>query len=397
MQSRHLATTRVLIRIAMVIFILTVVIGILNGTDLWNPDRNTLLTHVHSGTLGWLSLATVATALLIFESGEDAAVASTRRMGLVLAGTIVLYVAAFWSGTGIQRPIAGSLVFIAMLWTLGWAFGRSGSQRMTTPRLGMLFALVSMVIGAIFGLILGLIIAGRDVPGISGPTADRMSQAHPGSMVIGFLILAGLAIAEWLLRDEQPKLTTAGVVQVLMVFAAGTVLIIGFLADSEPLTALNVPLELVGIIIFVIRMGQELHPKRWSNDRAGPFVPVAVVALVVSFAVLARVVALLIADAELETFLPWILTLDHLTFIGVMTNLLFGVAVATGGGWKGSAAQKTILWGVNLGLIIFAVGLIGEVVALKRIGTPIMGVALLYGIWTFYGSLGAQHRPEVRT
>ena len=33
----------------MVIFIITIVIGILNGTDVWDPPRNTLLTHVHAG------------------------------------------------------------------------------------------------------------------------------------------------------------------------------------------------------------------------------------------------------------------------------------------------------------------------------------------------------------
>ena len=37
-----------------VIFVITVAIGILNGTDLWDPPRNTLLAHVHAGTLGWI-------------------------------------------------------------------------------------------------------------------------------------------------------------------------------------------------------------------------------------------------------------------------------------------------------------------------------------------------------
>ena len=48
---------RNLFRAALVIFVITVVIGILNGIDVWEPPRNTLLTHVHAGTLGWLTLS----------------------------------------------------------------------------------------------------------------------------------------------------------------------------------------------------------------------------------------------------------------------------------------------------------------------------------------------------
>ncbi|MGH8943228.1 MAG: hypothetical protein ACRDWF_10460 [Acidimicrobiia bacterium] len=62
---------RNLFRAALVIFVITVVIGILNGTDVWEPPRNTLLTHVHAGTLGWLTLSIFAGAILMFGSPED--------------------------------------------------------------------------------------------------------------------------------------------------------------------------------------------------------------------------------------------------------------------------------------------------------------------------------------
>jgi hypothetical protein len=388
MDSAHRDTSRTLMRIAMLLFILTIVIGILNGTDLWNPDRNTLLTHVHSGTLGWLSLATVGGALLIFGSGSSPRdVRTTRLMALLLAVTIILYVAAFWSGTGIQRPIAGSLVFVTMLWVLGWSIRRMRTEATTTPRFAMVFAFVSMVIGAIFGLILGLVIAGRSVPGISGTAAGRIADAHPGSMVIGFLVLSGLALAEWLLRDEQQPLTAWGIAQVLVVFVAGASLIVGMLADSDQLLTLNVPLEVVGIVIFVARLRKELRPGRWSRGRSGPLAPVAVMALILSVVLLGYVVSRIVGGAEFTDILPYLLALDHITFIGVMTNLLFGLAITVAGGWDGSLTDRLIVWGVNLGLATFAVGLITESPALKRIGTPLMGAALLLGIWTFFKAL----------
>jgi hypothetical protein len=387
-KSAHWDTSRTLLRTAMLLFILTIVIGILNGTDLWNPDRNTLLTHVHSGTLGWLSLATVGGALLIFGSDSSpAGVRATRRMGLLLAATISLYVAAFWSGTGIQRPIAGSLVFVTMLWVLGWALRQMWTGDATTPQFAMVFAFVSMVIGAIFGLILGLVIAGRSVPGISGTAAGRIADAHPGSMVIGFLVLSGLALAEWLIRNEQQRLTVWGIAQVLVVFVAGVSLIVGMLADNDQLLTLNVPFEVLGIVIFVARLGTELLPSRWARGRSGPFAPIAVVALIVSVVLLGIVVSRLVGGAEFTDLLPYLLALDHITFVGVMTNLLFGVAVAVSGGWKGSSAQRFVVWGVNLGLVTFAAGLITESPVLKRIGTPLMGIALLFGIWTFFTAL----------
>lgn len=394
MESAHWDTSRTLLRIAMLLFILTVVIGILNGTDLWNPDRNTLLTHVHSGTLGWLSLATVGGALLIFGTGSTPGNAvATRRMGLLLAATIILYVAAFWSGTGLQRPIAGSLVFITMLWVLGWTIQRIRTGAVTTPRFAMVFAFVSMVIGAIFGLILGMVIAGRSVPGISSTAAGRIADAHPGSMVIGFLVLSGLALGEWLLRDEQQPLTVWGIIQVVVVFIAGASLIVGMLADSDQLLTLNVPLEVIGIVIFITRLRTELRPNRWTRGRSGPFAPIAVAALVVSVVLLGFVVSRIVGGAEFTDILPYLLALDHITFIGVMTNLLFGVAIAAAGGWDGALTHRLIVWGVNLGLATFAIGLVLESATLKRIGTPVMGAALLLGIWTFFTALA---RPSPR-
>ncbi len=47
---------------AMAIFVVTVVLGILNGTDLVDLPHGALLAHVHSGTLGWISLSVFAGA-----------------------------------------------------------------------------------------------------------------------------------------------------------------------------------------------------------------------------------------------------------------------------------------------------------------------------------------------
>jgi hypothetical protein len=52
------------------------------------------------------------------------------------------------------------------------------------------------------------------------------------------------------------------------------------------------------------------------------------------------------------------------------------------------------LWGTNAGLVGFLVGLSAESAVLKRISTPVMGLALLAGIYTYFTKLG---RSEAMT
>ncbi|MGH8958501.1 MAG: hypothetical protein ACRDVK_07475, partial [Acidimicrobiia bacterium] len=118
-------SARLLFRGALLVFVVTIVIGILNGLDLWEPPRNLLLTHVHSGTLGWITLAVGGSILLMFgESLDDKAVRSGRQLAVALVVTVVLYVIAFATGTGIYRPIAGTLLLIVLIWLLVWTAGR---------------------------------------------------------------------------------------------------------------------------------------------------------------------------------------------------------------------------------------------------------------------------------
>jgi len=88
-------SARDLYLVAMAVFVVNIVIGILNGSDAVEFDNNQILTHVHAGTIGWLTLAIIAAATLMFR-------ATDRRLVLALAITIPIYVLAFYS-----RPWAG--------------------------------------------------------------------------------------------------------------------------------------------------------------------------------------------------------------------------------------------------------------------------------------------------
>jgi hypothetical protein len=379
---------RLLFGTALVVFVVTIVIGILNGMDVWEPEHNVLLTHVHAGTLGWITLAVVGTAMLMLGEGADARVAAAaRRIAAVTAATIVLYVIAFFAGTGIYRPIAGTLVLIAIVWALIWALGRYGAVAKTIARLAIVLAMVSLGIGAVLGVLLGLFIANGSLPGLSTDTASNLAGAHPTAMLIGYLILAGVAIAHWVL-DGPGK--GWGRLVPWALFVAGLVVNVAFIFNLvDQLSPVFSGLQVLSIIAFVVFMWPRVKPAAWSDGGAGNFGRLSVIFLAVGIGLLVYLVQLFVSgeiDPESGEGVGILLAFDHAMFIGVMTNALFaaiGTIVASG------SVDRWVRWAVNLGLAGFLVGLFAESAILKRISTPIMGVALLAGIYVYLRRLGA--------
>ena len=112
---------RILFRASLLIFVVTIVIGILNGMDIWLPTHNLLLTHVHAGTLGWITLSVIGVAMLMFGEGAGPDVVRTSNtLAKGAVGAAVLYVVAFATGTGIFRPIAGTIMLAAIVSALVW-------------------------------------------------------------------------------------------------------------------------------------------------------------------------------------------------------------------------------------------------------------------------------------
>ena len=374
---------RNLFRAALVIFVITVVIGILNGTDVWEPPENTLLTHVHAGTLGWITLSIFGGAIWMFGSAGDRSSNTLANFSIV---ALALYVLAFWSvditTSSIQRPIGGTLAFIAIVWVFAWVLRAHRSKTWTVAEYGMALSLFFLVIGALLGVALGLQLAEVEI--VAPENAEQLGGAHPAAMVVGYVILAGTALIEWLLRREDtPSLSgsRAGVVQMTLIFLAGVLAMLGVLLDNEAMLQANVPLEVVGVLILVWRLRSYLAPSQWGGSVTGTMARTAVLGLIIGIALFAYVVSLFVSGAEFEEISPWLIAVDHINFIMVMTNLIFAMmAVAS---VVSEAANRVIYWGSNVGVLGFAVGIFTENSTLKRIFTPILGLALLYGIYTY--------------
>jgi hypothetical protein len=374
---------RKLFRTALVIFVITVVIGILNGTDVWDPPRNTLLTHVHAGTLGWITLSVFGGAIWMFGSPGDASSNRIANLSIVALG---LYVLAFWSvdltTSSIQRPIGGTLAFIAIVWMLVWVLRAHRGKPWTVAEYGMTLALLFLVIGAVLGVALGLQLAEVEI--VPPENADRLGGAHPAAMVIGYVILAAASLIEWLMRGGMsPTLSQskAGAVQMTLIFLAGVFGMLGFLLDSAPLIQLNVPLEIVGLLILIWRLRSYLAPSQWGQSVPGMMVRTAVVGLIVGVALLTYVITQFVAEAPFEDIVPALLAMDHINFIMAVTNLIFAMMATAS--LVSDSVNRVIYWGANIGVAGFAIGLFTESATLKRIFTPILGVALLYGIYSY--------------
>ena len=385
---------RNLFRAALVIFVITVVIGILNGIDVWEPPRNTLLTHVHAGTLGWLTLSIFGGAIWMFGSPGDRSSNAVANFSIV---ALALYVLAFWSvdltTSSVQRPIGGVLAFIAIVWMFVWALRAHRGKTWNVAQYGMALSLFFLVIGAVLGIALGLQLAEVEI--VPPENAEQLGGAHPAAMVVGYVILAGTALIEWLLRREDtPSLSVskAGVVQMSLIFLAGVLAMLGVLLDNEAMLQANVPLEVIGLIILIWRLRSYLAPSQWGGPVPGIMARTAVLGLVLGIALFAYVVSLFVSGAEFEEIAPWLVAVDHINFIMVMTNLIFAMMATAS--VVAETANRVIYWGINTGVLGFAVGLFTENATLKRIFTPILGLSLLFGIYTYLTAKEA--RPVVR-
>jgi hypothetical protein len=358
---------------SMAIFVVTVVMGILNGTDLVDLPHGALLAHVHSGTLGWITLSIFAAAAWILGAAE---MPRLLRDGSVVA--VVLYIAAFWADVAEIRPVTGALMLTAIVWFAVWVFQARAGQALTVPGLGILLASVNLVIGGALGVVLGLAHAGLF------DLSSEIAGAHPAMMVVGYLILAGVALDEQLIGGPgTERMIRMGAWQAYAFFGAGLALVLGILLDLQPLLGLNLLGEVVGVVLVLIRLRRQIAGAGWSSPGPARHGAVSILWLVPVVGLIVYLIANYIEDFD-QVPVRLLLALDHATFVGILTNAIFGLLlVATAArraiwGW----ADQLVFWGINLALVGFVVGLIANAPVIKRISTPVMGTAILLGLLT---------------
>ncbi|HYR94585.1 MAG TPA: hypothetical protein VEP48_10320, partial [Methylomirabilota bacterium] len=373
--------TRSAFQYGLAIFTLTALLGLANATQLLGAlDRNTLLTHLHSGTLGWITMGVIGVAVWMY-GGPD------RNMVVRLSAlSTAAYVLAFWSGNFYLRATFGTtelLVILYWWWFAVSSVRTAGFGRIDIPRLSVALALTTLLIGSTLGVIVQILLA-------SGSTRDPQDLVggHAGAQIGGYLVLVGAAIAEWRLTGGGQR-TRAGLAQAYALFLGGLVLAIGILLNIQPLLLLATVLQVVGIVIVAIRFGGRALGASFSGSmrHSAIAVPFLVIGLVLEITFLGQIIAAQGDFSKVSVGLNH--ALDHAMFVGLMTNTLFGAILAftanTPRRWPW--ADDVVFWGLNVGAAAFIAVLVfvGSGEGAKPFTHPVSFVAPIMGLSALLG------------
>ena len=370
-------TARDLYLVAMGLFVVNIVIGILNGADVVEFDRNQILTHVHAGTVGWLTLTIVASTFLLFRAAD-------RRLMLVLAVLVPIYVFAFYTGNFVLRAVGGTALLIAIGWLLAWLWRQFLAGERTLPRLAVTLGVTSFGYGALIGVLIQVSLASGRVllPG------DAIG-AHASAMTFGYLVLVAMGLIEWRILGTR-NLPKSGVIQVGALFLGGLTISVSLLAGAAQAGGgIYLLTQLVAVVLFAARIWPRSIRVNWAAaDPIRHFAASSiwvVFALVLFMYIVFQFVSSSAATADPNAPPPVDLNVliasDHSAYIGIITNIVLGLLTvlllrSRSQSWLG----HVVFWGVNLGLAVFVIGLIVNTAEIKRIGAPIMGATLLIAL-----------------
>jgi len=364
------------------IFTLTALLGLANATQLFGPlDQNQLLTHLHSGTLGWITMGVIGVALWMF-GGAD------RNMAVrVSAAATAAYVIAFWSGNFPARAIFGSIEGLVILYWWWFAFGsamREGFGHVDIPKLSIALGLTTLVIGSALGITVQILLA----MGQAIPQSPDLVGAHASAQTGGYLVLVAAGIIEWQLTGGGSR-GRGGLAQVAILFIAGLLVAVALLLGITALAGPATLLTIIGIGFVVVRLGRAAMAVSWSSGgkrHIAMGVPFVALAVILQFLLVQQFIAS--AGDISKVSLGLLHALDHSYFVGLMTNVLFGSILMFTASARSSWAEQVVFWGLNLGVLSFLGVLlfVGSGEGAKAFShpvsytAPIMGLSALLGI-----------------
>lgn len=178
-----------------------------------------------------------------------------------------------------------------------------------------------------------------------------------------------------------------------LLFVAGLVINVAFVTGTDEQLAGPANLLMIAALVTLLwRSRSMLAPDGWRGAGVGLFPRFALMFLIVYLVLLTVLVSWIVRDvvdfdALTESQEGLLLAFDHTMFIGVMTNIMFGVLAGKLASQRAALANKVLWFGVNIGLAGFALGLLTTTAVLKQIFAPIMGLSLLFALVTYLSEL----------
>lgn len=379
-------STRVAFLASALIFLVTIGLGFLNAMTSGALPRWQVLVHLHSGTLGWITLSVIAGAIWLGTGDRDIAESAATRFRwlvwlaiLAFLAAIVSFGLAFAQGgdmrllLGVTGPIAALVIWAAAVIIF---VALRGQAITTTAHWLVAAALVAAGLATTMG---GLVAMGG--AGLI-PLPPELTVIGHVIAIEGYLLLAATGFIEWLLTDgDGDSVSAGGLLQIALGVALGVLgplIVVLALAGAgmQTIGAIANLGVLVGIVLFGLVFFARIGPtvlERASVGRGGD--------AWATFATGWVAVAVVLWPLRVALGGPpwWITIYAHVVFVGVFTNLILGLMTARTASVEDrwSWAEPAALWVANGGLVVFAALEIGMDVSH---GAWIMGVGVLLGV-----------------
>ena len=378
---------------SMSIFLINILFGFDNTLTAGEIDRWQTLIHLHSGSIGWITLSAIGIAIWLVTGDRDVDSGYESRIRtlvwaavLIFAGYVVSFGLAFSRPSGFLvtlLPIFGAGSVILLWISAIFAFSQFKHQPVvTTVHFLAAGALLTAAIGATVGMLLGLErVIGEFLP---LPQGDRVG-AHAG-MMDTYLFLVASGIVEWVMRKEVTRWSWAGLVQALLwMIGAALVPIAYFLNVVEQILPIFGLMLLLGMVIFLVRYAWRAIISLPFGGGAKPWVFFGTLWLIVYMGLFLYAIIGTGGDFSLIPF--WFVAVfSHAGFVGMMTNLILPV-VSSRAQEKSSLmswGEPVSMWTINLGMLVFF-GL--KISSDIRIGAVVMGVGVLLAVFTMFRRL----------
>jgi uncharacterized protein (DUF486 family) len=324
--ARYSREVHWLYQAALLLFLVTIGLGMARGLGIIDfVDRNQLLTHLHSGTIGWITLSLAATTLWLYGSGARRADERwVTWTTVLLIVSVPVYLLAWWTGNLPFRAVSGTLVLLGIVLFVLWLVreaARVGYRNLTTPQLGAVVGLVTLVVGSTLGVLIQIQFAtgGAFLPG-------GIVGAHAETQVSAYLVLVAMAIAYWRLHGNDR--TRRGTWMVWLFFIGGAFIAVGLLTNVNPLVTMYIPLDIAAFVIFLTIAGRRVVAPGWLRaDSARHYaiaIPFALVYLAIFIYLIYGFLALWNQDIN-QVPANLIPASEHPLFVGMVTNIIFGL------------------------------------------------------------------------
>lgn len=382
-QLRYGREIRWLFQAAMLLFLVTIALGMARGLGLIDfGDRNQFLTHLHSGVIGWITLGLIATVLWIYggTGARDADDQFVTRTAQLLIIAVPIYIAAWWTGNLPFRAVGGALVLVGIVLFAWWLVRRAseiGYRNLTIPQLGAVVGFVTFVVGSTLGVALQIQFAS----GASFLPAGSIG-AHAETQITGYLVLVAMSIAYWRLHGNDR--TRRGTWMVWLFFTGAVFIAVAILSNILPLSILYIPLDITAFVLLLTLTWQRVVNPGWltagSARHYAIAIPFALVYLVIFIYIILGLVVLKLWPIE-DVPRNLIPATEHPLFVGMVTNTLFGLLYdlnADRRRWPW--ADEVLFWGMNVAVAAFLVAILANANDLFKFITPVLGLSLIVGI-----------------